>query len=71
MGSPRVTDKLKSDNESEIGMENDMLFKFPQDFTWGTATASFQVEGAAHEDGRGPMAMSPVISTTATQRTLL
>ncbi|WP_304241501.1 GH1 family beta-glucosidase [Gracilinema caldarium] len=26
---------------------------FPQDFLWGTATASFQVEGAAYEDGRG------------------
>lgn len=27
---------------------------FPQDFIWGTATASFQVEGAATEDGRSP-----------------
>jgi beta-glucosidase len=27
---------------------------FPQDFIWGTATASYQVEGAIHEDGRGP-----------------
>ncbi|MFN8450980.1 MAG: GH1 family beta-glucosidase [Anaerolineae bacterium] len=27
--------------------------KFPQDFTWGTATASYQIEGAANEDGRG------------------
>jgi beta-glucosidase len=26
---------------------------FPKDFTWGTATASYQVEGAGHEDGRG------------------
>ena len=26
---------------------------FPDGFLWGTATASFQVEGAAHEDGRG------------------
>ena len=29
------------------------IFEFPQDFLWGTATASFQVEGAAKEDGRG------------------
>jgi beta-glucosidase len=28
--------------------------RFPQDFVWGTATASYQVEGAFHEDGRGP-----------------
>jgi beta-glucosidase len=27
---------------------------FPQGFKWGTATASYQVEGAVHEDGRGP-----------------
>jgi len=26
---------------------------FPVDFTWGAATASYQIEGAAHEDGRG------------------
>lgn len=25
---------------------------FPQDFLWGTATAAYQIEGAAHEDGR-------------------
>jgi beta-glucosidase len=25
---------------------------FPKDFVWGTATASYQVEGAAREDGR-------------------
>jgi beta-glucosidase len=28
--------------------------RFPNDFLWGTATASFQVEGAADADGRGP-----------------
>jgi beta-glucosidase len=26
---------------------------FPKDFVWGSATASYQVEGAAHEGGRG------------------
>ncbi len=26
---------------------------FPDDFTWGAATASFQIEGATHDDGRG------------------
>ncbi len=26
---------------------------FPVDFIWGAATASYQIEGAAHEDGRG------------------
>ncbi|WP_336204504.1 GH1 family beta-glucosidase [Nonomuraea sp. LPB2021202275-12-8] len=27
---------------------------FPENFLWGTATAAYQVEGAAFEDGRGP-----------------
>jgi beta-glucosidase len=28
--------------------------EFPKGFLWGTATASYQVEGAVKEDGRGP-----------------
>ena len=28
--------------------------QFPDDFLWGAATAAYQVEGAAAEDGRGP-----------------
>jgi len=28
--------------------------RFPDGFLWGTATASYQVEGAIKEDGRGP-----------------
>lgn len=28
-------------------------YQFPPDFLWGTATASYQVEGAAQADGRG------------------
>jgi beta-glucosidase len=31
-----------------------LLSGFPEDFLFGTATASYQVEGAAAEDGRGP-----------------
>lgn len=27
---------------------------FPKDFTWGAATAAYQIEGAAFEHGRGP-----------------
>src|SRR5262249_55082109 len=28
-------------------------FQFPKDFLWGSATASYQVEGAWNEDGKG------------------
>jgi beta-glucosidase len=31
-----------------------MTRSFPSDFVWGAATASYQIEGAVHEDGRGP-----------------
>ena len=27
---------------------------FPSDFTWGVSSASYQTEGAAFEDGKGP-----------------
>lgn len=29
------------------------IIQFPKSFKWGTATASYQIEGAAFEDGRG------------------
>ncbi|MGF6508180.1 GH1 family beta-glucosidase [Paraburkholderia sp. 32] len=29
-------------------------YRFNGDFVWGVATSSYQIEGAAHEDGRGP-----------------
>jgi beta-glucosidase len=40
----------------ESGMPHDQpdsTGRFPQGFVWGTATSSYQVEGAAMEDGRG------------------
>ena len=36
---------------------------FPPDFLWGAATSSYQIEGAANEDGRGP-SMWDVFSKT-------
>ena len=30
------------------------LLRFPPNFLWGCATASYQIEGAVHEDGRKP-----------------
>ena len=34
-------------------MPADSRTDFPNDFVWGAATASYQIEGATHEDGRG------------------
>ena len=31
-----------------------MVIVFPDGFAWGTATASYQIEGAVAEDGRQP-----------------
>lgn len=30
------------------------ILQFPEDMKWGTATASYQIEGAVNKDGRGP-----------------
>ncbi len=34
-------------------IETDLARRFPRHFLWGAATASYQIEGAVHEDGRG------------------
>ena len=46
-GSARVTPPRKpsADRHAPGG--------FPKDFVWGTATSSYQIEGAVNEDGRG------------------
>jgi beta-glucosidase len=38
---------------SEFPGSTSALRTFPKDFLWGSATASYQVEGAAKDDGRG------------------
>ncbi|HEV2583326.1 MAG TPA: GH1 family beta-glucosidase [Ktedonobacteraceae bacterium] len=38
---------------SQTQVETDLAERFPTHFLWGAATASYQIEGAIHEDGRG------------------
>ena len=40
--------------QDEAGSGSLRARTFPPDFLWGSATASYQVEGAVHEGGRGP-----------------
>jgi beta-glucosidase len=42
------------DAQASAGASSTGARTFPEGFLWGTATASYQVEGAVHEDGRGP-----------------
>lgn len=47
---------MQTDSSANIKDEwkVNVTYAFPQGFTWGTATASYQVEGAINEGGRAP-----------------
>jgi beta-glucosidase len=45
--------EVKSEAEAPAGVAAMGDRSFPKGFLWGSATASYQVEGAAKEDGRG------------------
>jgi beta-glucosidase len=40
-----------------------VLPSFPADFRWGVSTAAYQIEGAVHEDGRGPSIWDTFVHT--------
>src|SRR5947209_9962990 len=41
-----------NDSQSQTSLEEALAASFPENFLWGAATASYQIEGATHEDGR-------------------
>lgn len=47
--SSKAADQPNSPNVARVAVERE----FPKDFHWGVATASYQIEGAANEDGKG------------------
>ena len=51
---PNVLSGLWVEANAQTGSETGRGREFPKGFLWGSATASYQVEGAVHEGGRGP-----------------
>jgi beta-glucosidase len=52
-GTSPVGDQLPGSVPGAISESVIKEARFPQDFLWGAATASYQVEGAWNEDGKG------------------
>ena len=52
--APAALTNLATPASAQTAQSASATRSFPQGFLWGSATASYQVEGAVNEDGRGP-----------------
>jgi beta-glucosidase len=52
--APAALTNLATSASGQIAQSTATPRSFPKGFLWGSATASYQVEGAVNEDGRGP-----------------
>ena len=46
--------------------EQSATYAFPSDFLWGTATASYQIEGGVFEGGAGRIDLGPLLPHAGT-----
>ena len=52
--APAALTNIATSASAQTGQSATTARSFPKGFLWGSATASYQVEGAVNEDGRGP-----------------
>ena len=57
---PRRAPRRKP-GDAKAGGKGDKGAPFPKDFVWGVATAAYQVEGAANEDGTRPVGLGRLL----------
>ena len=53
LGAGSLSNLLAADSVAQLTAATGAARTFPKSFLWGSATASYQVEGAVHEGGRG------------------
>ncbi len=51
---PRCCVAARWEVSGDMAADSSKVLTFPQGFQWGAATSSYQIEGAADADGRGP-----------------